>query len=220
MKKRRSVLLMLLLLHLVVPSPGSAMVVNDPAANKTLLAVYAKMTAILSKLKATYDVAKGHLDSAVEVERVLSDAHSTYQTIANLDMNEIAEEFQRGDLLEDAGPFGMLGAVQEGVEGTVSTGEGNVDYAVSLKNRVKNLKRLGRLRKASVKNMNKASKNIRERDSGQITAQSTATLAMLAAIEQREKEKKRLEEAAAEKKEEKNISSMGNIYKTMGKNTL
>ncbi len=217
MKKFSLLIGMLLLFSVVTPLPkASALMVTDVTANKTLLAAYAKMTAIFTKLSAMYTVGKAHLESAVEMENMISDAHSTYQTLSNLDLKELAEDFKSGDVLEGAGSFGTLGAIQDEVDSKVSTGGSTVDFGVSQKNRIQNLQRLGKLKMASVENMGKASTDLKERDSSQITAQSTATLAMLASIEQREKEQKALEAEKAEKAGQKTESHMGSIYGLMG----
>ncbi len=217
MKKYAVLLLMLFCFQLVVPTPpASALVVTDVTANKTLLAIYAKFTAMFAKLSSMYTVSKGHLDSAVEVENMMSDAYDTYTTIVNLDLEEIIEDFQSDDGLYSDNPFGRLGTVQNITEEKVSLGQGNIDFATSQKNRIKNLRRLSKLKIASVKNMGKANRDIPQRKSNQITAQSTTTLAILASIEQREKERKALETERLKKEGKKAESHMGKIYGLIG----
>lgn len=215
---KKSILFTMILVSVAMPGTyaSAQLAVNDPLANQTLLATWAKTVAMATKISQIYTTAKGHLDSAVEVENMIKDANSTYQTLSNLDLNQIAADFKSGDVLENAGPFGTLGAIQDEVDSKVSTAGSNVDFAVSQKNRIQNLRRLGKLKMASVENMGKASTDLKERDSSQITAQSTATLAMLASIEQGEKEKKALEAEKAEKSSQKSVSSMGKIYGLMG----
>ena len=211
----------MIMLVLFAATPVYAtMPVNDPLANKTLLAMWGKITAMAAKINQMYTVAKGHFDSAVEVEELLSEAHSTYETVINLDVNEIAESFKTGGELDDVGPFGQLGAIQQGVEDKVSTGEDTVDFAAAKMNRIKNIERLSKLKAASFKNMGKASKNLKERDSDQITAQSTSTLAALEALKQQEKEQERLANGKIKKEEEKETLGMGNVYGAMGKKRL
>ncbi len=204
------VLIILLLLVAVPPRPATAIMTFDPTANKTLMAIWGKLTVM-------YTTIKGHLDTAVEMEEIMSDANATYQTISNLDISEIAEDFKSGDILNGAGPFGKLGMLQLEIEDKVSAGEDHVDYAVAQKNRIQNLRRLAKLKTASFKNMGKASRDLKERDSSQITAQSTATLAALATIEEDRKGKKAIAEARAKNEERKTIRQLGKIYTAMGK---
>jgi len=218
MRKCSLFLSILVLFHLtIVVPPASALVVTDVTANKTLLAVYAKMTAVWTKLAAMASVAKDHYDSAVEVEQIISDANQTYQTISNFDLNNIAAEFQSGDALEYAGDFNTLGTIQGAINDKVGVGESNVDFVSFQASRIKNIQRLGKLKYESAKNLVKASTDLKERDSNQITAQSTTTLAMLAALEERRKEQEALEAAKAEKEGQKSESHMGNIYRAMGR---
>ena len=219
MKKAIQVLMMMCVLFVAVPPPPSASVlaVTDVTANKTLLAAYAKMTAIFTKLSAMYTVGKTHLDTAVEVEGMMSDAYDTYDTIVNLDLQEIIEDFKSSDGLYTDNPFGRLTAVQGFVEGKVSLGQDTIDYAVSLKNRVKNIERLAKLKIAAIKNMGKASKDVNDRKSNQITAQSVAILAALAALEEQEKKEKAIAKGNAKKVEKEAILDMSSIYSAMGK---
>ncbi|MFQ5598873.1 MAG: hypothetical protein ACE5GK_12610 [Nitrospiria bacterium] len=211
MKKKVSLILVILFLNLSVsPPPANAIVTFDPTANKTLMAIWTKLTVMYTTIKA-------HLDTAVEMEEMMSDAHSTYQTISNLDISEIAADFQSGEILNGAGPFGKLGMLQLEIEDKVSAGEDHLDYAVAQKNRIQNLRRLAKLKAASFKNMGKASRDLKERDSGQITAQSTATLAALATLEENRKEKTAIAAAEAKNEEKKTIRRMGEIYTAMGK---
>ncbi len=210
MKKFLLILLMLSVQFAPISRASAGMVVFDPTTNKTLMAIW-------TKLVSMYTLAKQHLDTAVEIENMASDANSTYQTITNLDIKQIADDFKSGDVFDGTGPFGKLGVIQFEVEDKVSRGQDNVDYAVAQKNRIQNLRRLAKLKSASLKNMGKASKDLKARDSGQITAQSTATLAALATMDENRKEQAALAEAKAKKDRKRSMRGMTKIYKAMGK---
>jgi len=217
MKRAVFFLLVILILNLSLPVPSAkALVTFDPTVNKTLVAIWAKVTAMFKVVKDQYLVVKAQLDAAVEIEDVLANAHATYQTIANLDISEIAEDFKSGDIMNGVGPFGRLGMLQLEIEDKISSGEDHIDYAIAQKNRIQNLRRLGRLKVASFRNMGKASRDLKARDSGQITAQSTATLAALATMEENRKGKRAISEAKARNQQKKSMRRMAKIYTAMG----
>lgn len=203
-------LVILLSLMAVQPKPAKAIMTFDPTANKTLMAIWSKLTVM-------YTTLKGHLDTAVEIEEIMAEAHKSYQTISNLDLSQIAEDFKSGGLISSAGRFEKLGAIQLEIENKISRGKDHIDYAVAQKNRIQNLIRLARLKAASFENMSKASLDLKERDSAQITAQSTATLAALATIEASQKGKRALASAKAKNEEKKTMNRMAKIYTAMGK---
>lgn len=200
-----------------VPNTHAVIAVTDITANKTLLATYAKMTVIFTKLSAMYTVAKTHLDTAVEVEAMMSDAYETHETIKNFDIQEFVDDFKNLDDVGSDNPFGRIDAFQGVVLNKEASGFGMVDFVTDQKNRIKRLKRLAKLKIASLKNMGKASRDIKERESGQITAQSTATLAALATMEKQRKEREENSKAKGKKREKDKVKEMGAVYKAMGK---
>ncbi len=206
--KRRLILVLLstvIFLNFTFAS-DAVMIVNDPAANKQLMAMWSKMV-------STYKLIKEQLDAFVEVENTIKDSYQTYDMISNLDVEAIADDFQSGEYFKGADALGKLGALQSESENLVGAGQDNAEYAQDLALRIGNLKRLGILQTQAAVNIKKANKEQRQRDSSKTVAESTSTMAVLQVLDRKDKEAEKIMQIEAQRKEKEAMKETANIFR-------
>jgi hypothetical protein len=191
-------------------SVGSAQTpVYDPT-------VHSEVVALLKQAKEMYQTAKKQLDRLNEVQRTLEEARQSYDTVVNTDLHALAKDLIPGQSLKGARGVEKIGALRAELERLEASGEGNVEYYRYQLSRLGNLDRLFLLQDASAKNVTKATTNLDERKSTQVIAQSTATLAALAAVEGQRREREEVQAAAAAKRDADLLAESAKIYHALG----
>lgn len=204
----------LALLALFEARPASAVMgvgdlTYDPQAVAQLMQIYEEM-------KRYYKTAQDQLEQMDKIQRTLNEAHQSYNALVNTDIDEIAKDLAPGRYLKGARNKDKIGALRQELQALQSKSAGYKDYYAYQAARLSNLERLNMLEEASAKNLGKSSTNLDPRASGQITAQSTATLAALAAAEEQRRQQEELARAAARKQERDVVGDSARLYRAMG----
>lgn len=188
---------------------AGGMLTYDPA-------VYQEIAALFAQVKELYKLTKDQLNKIAEVEKTIREAQQSYNTIVNTDLHGLASEFVPGKYLGGSGNTDKINALRLELESLESTAKGNKDYYEYQLGRLKNLERLNFLQEASAGNLETASENVDVRTSGQITAQSTTTMAALATLAEEQRQKENISAAKAAEKERSDFFESADVYEAIG----
>lgn len=178
--------------------------------------VHSEVVALLKQAKEMYQTAKKQLDRLNEVSRTLEEAKQSYDTVVNTDLHALAKDLMPGQSLKGARGVETVGALRAELARLEASGQGNVEYYRYQLSRLGNLDRLFLLQDASAQNVTKATTNLDERKSTQVIAQSTATLAALAAVEGQRREREEVQAAAAAKRDADLLTDSAKIFHALG----
>lgn len=171
----------------------------------------AQMSEMIKTATDTYKVAKGQLDEIIKVQNAIREANATYNDIVNTDLNRMAKE-----MFPSTRGFGTdpdkLRALRAELERAESAGGANASYAKYQLERVKNLERLAGLQDANSKNVETSTANLDARKSAQVTAQSTATLAALATLQEQRAQQENLAATQASKENQDLMTDSAKLY--------
>ena len=210
---RRALIGPALIAMLYQPPARAVFGVGDLSFDPT---VYAEVVSLYEQGKEIWDTAKKQLDTLAEVQRTIKQANQAYQSIVNIDLKKIAGDLTTSDL---KGSKDQIAALRSEMDQTENALGGNVRYYQYQSQRIKNLESLELLQKASTDNLERASGNMGEAvvpTSTQITAQSTSTLAALAAAEEQRRVNEDVSKEQAYRTEKLTIMGTAEIYKAVG----
>lgn len=210
---RRALIGPALIAMLYQPPARAVFGVGDLSFDPT---VYAEVVSLYEQGKEIWDTAKKQLDTLAEVQRTIKQANQAYQSIVNIDLKKIAGDLTTSDL---KGSKDQIAALRSEMDQTENALGGNVRYYQYQSQRIKNLESLELLQKASADNLERASGNMGEAvvpTSTQITAQSTSTLAALAAAEEQRRVNEDVSKEQAYRTEKLTIMGTAEIYKAVG----
>lgn len=175
--------------------------------------VYAELISIYEQGKALFDTAKKQLDSLADIQKTINEANQAYESLVNMDLKRLSNDLApRGT----DGSSNRFAAMRSELDRIQSTAEGSVSYVQYQQQRLKNLESLELLQTASASNTERASGKTNAATSSQITAQSTSTLAALAAAEEQRRVEEDMGREHARRTEKDAIISTGSIYKAIG----
>ena len=210
----RKALIVPALITMLYQPPAQAVIgIGDISFDPT---VYAELVSIYSQGVEIWNTAKKQLDSLAEVQRTIKQANQAYQSIVNIDLKRIASDLTTGDLNGSDDQIAALRSEMSQVESTLG---GNTRYYQYQSQRIKNLESLELLQKASTNNLERASGNMGEAvvpTSTQITAQSTSTLAALAAAEEQRRVNEDVARNRAQAQEVDSVKQSADIYRVIG----
>ena len=145
--------------------------------------VYAEIIKLYEQGKELYKSAMDQLDRLDKMQRTIAEAHQAYDRLVNVDVHKMAEDLKPGKYMKytnGENRFRLMRAelsnLRDGIEGDVGFIQGQLG-------RIDALETLVGVQNAAAGNMQAAAKDLDDRRSNQITAQSTATLSALAAAE-------------------------------------
>jgi hypothetical protein len=172
---------------------------------------YAQLTKQYEQAVELYNNAKKQLDGLVSIEKTIKDAQMAYDTLASTNLKTVASGFSlnSGDNKTAAGLRAQLAGIENGTTQTA----GYISYQLSQLNQLDNLTLL---QKASASNLKQASGKINPTEAASITAQSSSTIAALAAVEAQRKQQEDIAKTAAAQAEISNLDNAKTVYKAMG----
>lgn len=179
---------------------------TDPAA-------YAQMTQMIAQMKEMYENAKKQLDTLTSVQSTIRDAQEAYESLSNVDLKSFAEGFKPRNFAASKDKINALRADLAQME---STGDRAASFYQYQYGRLANLESLAILQAVSSTNTERAAGKVSPAASAQITAQSTASLAALAATQEQRHQQEDLANANARKAERDAIFNTKGIYNAMG----
>lgn len=184
---------------------GVGDVVNDPQANSQFMTM-------IAQAKEMYENAKKQLDGMVAIERTIKEANESYEILSNLDLGKAVKGLMPGK--NSTKSFAALRGEVASIEGNASNTAGTVSGNMY---RMGQLENLELIRSAAAGNVQQSSGKMNAATSAQITAQSTASLAALAASEEQRRTKEDVAREAGKKQEYNNLGDSKNVYEAMGK---
>jgi len=173
---------------------------------------YAQLTKQYQQAVELYNNAKKQLDGLVSIEKTIKDAQMAYDTLASTNLKTVASGFSlnSGDSKTAAGLRAQLAGMENGTTQTA----GYLSYQLS---QITQLENLALLQKASASNLKQAGGKINPTEAASITAQSSATIAALAAVEAQRRQQEDIAKTAAAQAEINNLDNAKTVYKAMGK---
>jgi len=192
-------------------APAQAIVgIGDISFDPT---VYAELVSIYDQGKELFDTVKKQLSSLADIQKTINEANQAYESLVNMDIKKLASDLApRGT----DGSSNRFAAMRSELDRIQSTGEGSAAYVQYQKQRITNLENLELLQTASATNTDRASSKTNAATSSQITAQSTSTLAALAAAEEQRRVEEDIGREHGRRIEKDAINSAGSIYKAIG----
>lgn len=202
-------LLLALPLMCVPLRAGAVLGVGDLSFDPT---VYGEISALYKQTVDLYKTAKEQLDGLVKIERTINDAKAAYDMLANTDIKRM---FAR--ILPDFSDAKSFAALRSEIARAEGEGIYAKEFVQFQHSRLAQLERLVLLKKATNKNLEDSAGRMSGAKAENITAQSTAALAALAATEQQ----RALEEELARTRDAKAIQdelrNAGRVYEAIGK---
>ncbi len=174
-----TILLNLIIVNNVYAFGGVGDVVWDPKLEAQVIAVYDQTVEL-------YNNAKDQLQTAAEINKTIYEAEQAYEAIVNFDLKATANKmFGFNSSKGSVGRWKIQGLVND-LNKMESTGRNTGRFYDYQFGRQENKKAMFYFQEAAAENIESATEDIPVRQSGQITAQSTAsTAAMMAAEELR-----------------------------------
>lgn len=208
--KRRTLAVAALVVTLYQPPAQALFGVGDLSFDPT---VYAELVSIYDQGKELFDTAKKQLSSLADIQKTINEANQAYESLVNMDLKKLSNDLApRGT----DGSSNRFAAMRSELDRIQSTAEGSVSYVQYQQQRLKNLESLELLQTASASNTERASSKTNAATSAQITAQSTSTLAALAAAEEQRRVEEDIGREHGRRIEKDAIISTGSIYKAIG----
>ena len=145
--------------------------------------VYAEIIKLYEQGKELYKSAMDQLDRLDKMQRTIAEAHQAYDRLVNVDVHKMAEDLKPGKYMKYANSENRFRLMRAELSNLRDGIEGDVDFIRGQLSRIDALETLVGVQGAAAGNMQAAAKDLDDRRSNQITAQSTATLSALAAAE-------------------------------------
>ena len=145
--------------------------------------VYAEIIKLYEQGKELYKSAMDQLDRLDKMQRTIAEAHQAYDRLVNVDVHKMAEDLKPGKYMKYANSENRFRLMRAELSNLRDGIEGDVGFIQGQLGRIDALETLVGVQNAAAGNMQAAAKDLDDRRSNQITAQSTATLSALAAAE-------------------------------------
>jgi hypothetical protein len=174
---------------------------------------YAELVKQLDQMKKLYETAKTQVEGLMKIERTIKDAQQAYKIIASGDLKTAM-----GQLKVDPGNLKTAAGLRAELANLESKGTQNVEYVKYQLSLVGQLENLQALQKASSTNAQQSTGQMNVGTAAAVTAQSTATLAALAAAEEQRRVQEQYEKQKAAKQVVDGLDDASGLYKAIGKN--
>jgi len=174
---------------------------------------YSELVSLYDQAKQLYDTAVKQLNSLASIESTIKQANEAYDSVVNLNLKKIAGDLTPRNPNGSSNQFAAMSAELSRVQSTAGSDVAYVQYQAQ---RLKNLESLTLLQDASADNTQRATDKTNQATSSQITAQSTSTLAALAASEEQRRVQEETALATSRKTELDNLNDSKQLYDAIG----
>lgn len=175
---------------------------------------YGEVAALYKQTVELYKTAQGQLDAIREVEKTIKEAQVAYDSVVNSDINKLVDDLKPRKLSDSDDKISALREELSRIDTSAARGANYYQYQMQ---KLSNLERLSVLQEVGNTNMQRASgTKINTATTAQVTAQSTSTLAALAAAEEQRKQRQEFSESAAREKERAAFNDSKRIYSAIG----
>jgi hypothetical protein len=191
---------------------GAGDVVWDPKTEAQVMAVY-KQTVEL------YDNAKEQLQTAAEINRTIYDAQQAYDAIVNFDLRATADKmFGFSSSSGAEGRWKIQGLLND-LNRMESTGRNTGRFYTYQVGRLENMQAMFDYQEQAANNITAATEDIPERQSAQITAQSTASVAALMAAEDIRRQEEEAKKEQADEQDQRGFYDSKSVYRGLSGGT-
>jgi hypothetical protein len=184
---------------------GIGDVTFDPTSYGEIVKQYEQMVKM-------YETAKSQLDSLARIEQTIKEAQQAYDTLASGDIKNVVAGMKLDT--NNAKTAAGLRAELANMENHGTQSVSYVNYQMSM---IGQLENLAALQKASSNNMQQSTGNPNAATSASITAQSTSTLAALAAAEELRRVQEDYQKQKAAKMVVDNLQDSTKLYGAIAK---
>lgn len=185
---------------------GVSDVVWDPKLEAQVIAVYDQTVEL-------YNNAKSQLQTAAEMNRTIYEAEQAYDAIVNFNLRATAEKMFGFNSSGGAeGRWKIQGLVND-LNRMESTGRNTGRFYTYQVGRLENMQAMFDYQEAATENIEAATEDIPERQSAQITAQSTASAAALLAAEDLRRQEEEAQKAAADEQDRRGFYDSKSVYR-------
>ena len=173
---------------------------------------YGELVSIYDALQQSSVTLDSQLQAVQQLKAMTERAQQTYQRICDKNYHALA-----GGLSSPSGPAGAgLQAERARIEALISGDPADAGvYRVELQ-QLDGLRRLQALQQAAAHNVARSATDLGGRASARVTAESTATLAALAAMAQQRRRARSLQHARARVDERGLVATSAGIYRSLG----
>lgn len=175
--------------------------------------VYAEIVSLYDQTKELFDNAKKQLSSLADIQKTINEANQAYESLVNMDLKKLSADLAPRST---DGSSNRFAAMRSELDRIQSTAGSNAAYVQYQQQRLKNLESLDLVQSASASNTGRASDKTNAATSSQITAQSTSTLAALAASEEQRRMQEDMALAQSSKTQIDNLQGTRGIYEAIG----
>lgn len=197
------------ILTLVTPPAHAIFGIGDVSYDPT---VHAELVSMYNQAVEAYKVADQTLQRMQKMQETVEEASRAYDKLVNLDLNKVAEGLKPGQYMKTANNSNRIRAMRAELARLKNNSEGTARFVDGQLSRIDDLEKMVGLQDAAVANAAKASTDVDVRRSGQITAQSTATLSALAAAEEQRRQTSDLAMAAEAQRQRELLNESAKIY--------
>ena len=208
--KRRTLAVAGLIVTLYQPPAYALFGVGDLSFDPT---VYAEIVSLYDQGKEIFDNAKKQLSSLADIQKTINEANQAYESLVNMDLKKLSNDLAPRSTTGNDNRFAAMRSEIDRVQSTAGSSASYVQYQ---QQRLKNLESLDLVQTASASNTGRASDKTNAATSSQITAQSTSTLAALAASEEQRRVQEDMALAQSRKTEINNLQGTRSIYDAIG----
>ena len=188
---------------------GAGDVVWDPKLEAQVIAVYEQTVEL-------YDNAKDQLKTAAEINKTIYEAEQAYDAIVNFDLKNTANKmFGFNSSQGSEGRWKIQGLVND-LNKMESTGRNTGRFYDYQFGRLENMKAMFEFQEAAAQNIESATEDIPVRQSGQITAQSTASMSALLAAEDLRRQQEQVEKEQVAEHDRRRFYESKHIYRALG----
>jgi len=202
------ILLNLLIANKVYAIGGAGDVVWDPKLEAQVIAVYDQTVAL-------YNNAKDQLKTAAEINRTIYDAEQAYEAIVNFDLKATANKMFGFRSSQGAEGRWKIQGLLNDLNKMESTGRNTGRFYDYQFGRLENMRAMFDFQEVAAENIESATEDIPVRQSGQITAQSTASMSALLAAEDLRRQQEQVEKAQAGEHDRRRFYESKNIYRAL-----
>ncbi|PCH58888.1 MAG: hypothetical protein COC14_00215 [Burkholderiaceae bacterium] len=200
------VLFNLIIANKVYAFGGAGDVVWDPKLEAQVIAVYEQTVEL-------YNNAKDQLKTAAEINKTIYEAEQAYDAIVNFDLKATANKMFGFDSSQgNEGRWKIQGLIND-LDKMESTGVNTGRFYDYQFGRLENMKAMFEFQEAAAENIASATQDIPVRQSGQITAQSTASMSALLAAEDMRRQEEAARRAQANQDDQDAFFRSSDIYR-------
>jgi len=203
-----AILINLFIVNNVYAFGGAGDVVWDPKLEAQVIALYDQTIEL-------YNNAKDQLKTAAEINQTIYEAEQAYDAIVNFDLKATANKMFGFNSSQGNEARWKIQGLLNDLNKMESTGRNTGRFYDYQFGRLENMQAMFEFQEAAAKNIESATEDIPVRQSGQITAQSTASMSALLAAEDLRRQQEQVEKEQAVQHDRQRFYDSKHIYRAL-----